>query len=558
MFCSIGTFGSLEFIIDMIKIGIVQQNYHLGDISANTNKIIQTIDHLKKNNVDLVIFPELTITGYPPEDLLFRDGFHEQVSIALERIVLSSTDIGVVLGYPRKVNDQRFNSAAYLFNGEICTIYDKWSLPNYSVFDEKRYFDKGSHSCVFNLKGGKFGLSVCEDIWQSEPTPAAVKAGAELLINLNASPFHLGKMEQREAIVSSRAKENSIPIIYTNLVGGQDELVFDGASFVLDKNGNTLCRLPTFEEHIEIIEYDPANNELVCKNTWSHPETEKAVFDALVLGVKDYVKKNKFKGVVIGLSGGIDSALTLVIAVHALGAENVEAVMLPTRFTSDISLTDAKALANTLSVDYKIIEIETVFESFLSILSDEFKDYSEDVTEENIQARIRGVVLMAIANKKNKMVLTTGNKSEMAVGYSTLYGDMAGGFDVLKDVPKTLVFAVSEYCNRDGEIIPKRIIEREPSAELRENQTDQDSLPAYEILDVVLDQYIEQEKSIDEIIAAGFDADLVKKVTRMVDINEYKRRQAPPGVRITPKAFGRDRRYPITSGFVDMIQATDD
>jgi len=536
---------------DKLCIGIAQQDFFVGNISYNTEKIINIINDVNPASIDLLVFPELTITGYPPEDILLRSGLYRQVEEALLAICREVDQFDVILGLPRLAEGRRYNSAVVIRRGKVLITYDKWVLPNYSVFDEKRYFDAGDSSAVFQLKGLSIGLTICEDIWQPAPAKAAVASGAQVLININASPFHLGKMRQRENVVAERVKENSVPLIYANLVGGQDELVFDGASFVINENQEITTRLAAFEESIEIVEVEVKSVKVVPGNVRAHPEINEAVFKALVLGVRDYVHKNGFKGVIIGLSGGIDSALTLVVAVEALGAENVEAVMLPTRYTSDMSLEDAKVLAERLNVDYKIIAIESAFELFLSLLSEEFEGESVDATEENIQARIRGVLLMAISNKKGKMVLTTGNKSEMAVGYSTLYGDMAGGFDVLKDLPKTRVFEVSRYCNRDQEVIPERIIIRPPSAELREDQEDQDSLPPYDILDEILEFYIEQDLSIEDIVAKGFDALLVKKIARMVDMNEYKRNQAPPGVRITPKAFGRDRRYPITSGFVD-------
>ncbi len=536
-----------------IKIALAQINLKVGDIRGNTVCILKSIAEAKLLSSDLIVFPELTITGYPPEDLLYRKGLYIQVEQAMDQILASTLDIDVILGLPRLVDGKAYNSAAYIRDGKILAVYDKWALPNYSVFDEKRYFHSGKKACVVEIKEIKIGLTICEDIWEPGPTKAAVTRGAQLIININASPFHQGKYLNREASVAKRAEENGVSVVYLNLVGGQDELVFDGASFVMNAKSEITTRLAAYQEQLEIIEID--KNTLAPKPSKivPHPQKLDAIYQALVLGVRDYVGKNGFKGVVIGLSGGIDSALTLVIAIDALGVENVEAVMLPTRFTSGISLTDAETMAQGLSVNYKVIPIEPAFETFLNMLTPEFEGRPVDATEENIQARIRGLILMAISNKKGAMVLTTGNKSEMAVGYSTLYGDMAGGFDVLKDVPKTLVFALSRHCNQESELIPTRIIERPPSAELREDQTDQDSLPEYEVLDAILELYIEQEMSIDEIIAQGFDENVVCKVTRLVDINEYKRRQAPPGIRITPKAFGRDRRYPITSGFIDKI-----
>jgi len=538
-----------------LRVAIAQQDFHVGNISFNADKIINIIDDLKSSGIDLLVFPELTITGYPAEDLLLRPGLYRQVDEALLAICGVIKHFDVVLGLPRLKDGKRYNSAVVIRAGKVIESYDKWELPNYGVFDEQRYFTCGDSSGVFQLKGLSIGLTICEDIWQPEPAKAAVDDGAQLLINLNASPFHLGKMEERERVVAERVKENSVPLIYVNLVGGQDELVFDGASFVINEKSEVISRLPAFKESISVVEVavdvEVSSVQVSKGSIQPHPEINEAIYQALVLGVRDYVRKNGFSSIILGLSGGIDSALTLVVAVDALGAENVEAVMLPTRYTSGMSLKDAKILAERLKVNYKIIEIESAFDLVLSLLADDFEGTEVDATEENIQARIRAVLLMALSNKKGKMVLTTGNKSEMAVGYSTLYGDMAGGFDVLKDVPKTRVFEISRYCNRNIEVIPTRIIDRPPSAELREDQEDQDSLPPYDILDQILEFYIEQDLSIETIVAKGFESELVKKVARMVDMNEYKRSQAPPGVRITPRAFGRDRRYPITSGFVD-------
>jgi len=534
-----------------LRIAIAQQDFEVANVSHNSQKIIRIINLLKSDNIDLLIFPELTLTGYPPEDLLLRSGLYRQVDAALLEICENVHEFDVVVGLPRRVEGKCFNSIAVIRQGKVITYYDKWVLPNYSVFDEKRYFDCGESSGTFNIGDLKIGLTICEDIWQPEPAKAAVDDGAKILININASPFHLGKLQEREQVVAQRVGEISVPVIYANLVGGQDELVFDGASFVMNEKQKIVSRLSAFKECIEVIEVDRNHGNVISGNVRSHPEPNEAIYEALVLGVRDYVHKNGFEGIILGLSGGIDSALTLVIAVDALGADNVEAVMLPTRYTSSISLEDAKSLAERFSIDYKVIAIESAFELFLSLLEEEFVGYQVDATEENIQARIRGLLLMAISNKKRKMVLTTGNKSEMAVGYSTLYGDMAGGFDVLKDVPKTRVFELSRYCNRDREVIPQRIIDRPPSAELRDDQKDEDSLPPYGVLDEILEYYIEQDLSIESIVQKGFDSQLVKKIARLVDLNEYKRSQAPPGVRITPRAFGRDRRYPISSGFVD-------
>lgn len=533
------------------RIALAQLNFTVGAVSANAQKVIDVINQLSGQSVDLIVFPELTLTSYPPEDLLFRDALYKQVEEALAAIISEVGETAVALGLPRYIGGRAYNQALILKNGkEICS-YDKWELPNYSVFDEKRYFTAGNKPAVVELAGVKIGLSICEDIWFTDPVQAAVQEGAELIVNLNASPFHVGKSLERETIVAKRVAENQVPVVYVNLVGGQDELVFDGASFVMDKYAHVVARLPAFTEEVAVIDFDADTWQPLEASVAPHLSQIESIYQALVLGVRDYVTKSGFDSVVLGLSGGIDSALTLVVAVEALGAQNVEAVMLPTRYTSDMSLEDAKLLASRSGVEYKVFPIEPVYESMLALLQEEFAGKAFDATEENIQARIRGTILMAISNKKGKLVLTTGNKSEMAVGYSTLYGDMAGGYDVLKDVPKTRVFELANYCNRNGEVIPQRIIDRPPSAELREDQKDEDSLPPYDVLDAILEKYIDKDMDVADIISAGFPAELVLKVTRMVDINEYKRRQAPPGVKITPKAFGRDRRYPICSGFRD-------
>ncbi len=545
-----------ESIQKTIRIVMAQINLHVGDLKGNADQVIQAVirarDELK---ADLVIFPELTLTGYPPEDLLLRPGFHMQVLRALEQVRHKVRGIDVVLGYPDQTLDGTFNSAALIQEGEISAIYNKQHLPNYSVFDERRYFAHGSNACVANIKGVPVGITICEDIWSPEPVRQAVEAGARLIINLNASPFHLTKENEREEAVRQRIEECGVPIIYVNLVGGQDELVFDGVSFVMNGEGKVTRRCPAFEEGLFSTEFEISGTEVrpIVGECVTPLSIEQSAYNALVLGVKDYVDKNGFKGVVIGLSGGIDSALTLAVAVDALGKDRVEAVSMPSRYTADMSIDDARQEAEALGIAFRVIPIETVFDAFLESLEEEFAGTDPDTTEENIQARCRGVLLMAISNKKRKIVLTTGNKSEMAVGYATLYGDMAGGFDVLKDVPKILVYRLAKYRNSVSAVIPERVIERPPSAELAPDQKDEDSLPAYEVLDPILEMYVEQDKGIDDIVAAGFDQEIVKQVISMVDRNEYKRRQAPPGVRITRRAFGRDRRYPITSGFTEFV-----
>ena len=572
----------------ILRILIAQINLRVGDVAANRDRVLAVVREARdQRGADLVVFPELTLTGYPPEDLLLRPELLERVQAALEAIRAASRGIGLVLGYPKRDLGSLFNVAGFIHDGRLVTEYAKQRLPNYSVFDEKRYFQAGQAPAVVDFKGLPLGLLICEDVWEEGPTTQSTEAGARLLINLNASPYHTGKAPEREDLLVRRAREHQVPILYANLVGGQDELVFDGGSFVVDAAGQLTQRAPFFSEALMLVEVE-AEAGAKGDGKWNepgdgygngpgdgdenghgygeagrlslrprpaaiapHPAEEEAVYQALVLGVRDYARKNGFHGAVLGLSGGIDSALTLAIAVDALGADQVEAVLMPSRYTAAMSIDDAQAQARALGVAHRVVPIEPAFQAFLGMLEGEFAGCAPDVTEENIQARCRGIILMAISNKKGKILLTTGNKSEVAVGYATLYGDMAGGFAPIKDVPKTLVYRLAAYRNTLGPaaIIPQRVIERPPSAELRENQTDQDSLPDYAVLDPILKRYVEQDESVAHIVAAGFPEDLVRRVTRLVDRNEYKRRQAPPGVRITTRAFGRDRRYPITSGF---------
>ena len=535
-----------------LRIALAQLNLLVGDIEGNAARLIQAAEQARDSlRADAVVFPELSLTGYPPEDLLLRPGLYQRVLAALERIKREVRGIDVILGYPREAAGGRFNAASLLHEGQLLDSYHKQHLPNYSVFDEKRYFAAGDHPCVVMIKGLAVGLTICEDIWQPGPVALAREAGARLIINLNASPFNLHKGRMREQAVRDRIRECGLPVVYVNLVGGQDELVFDGRSFVMDAEGQIAVQAPAYGEGLYLAEFavqDEQCQALPGERAPPLPE-EATVWQALVLGVRDYVEKNRFPGVVIGLSGGIDSAVTLALAVDALGADRVEAVMMPSRYTAPISLEDARRQAETMGVEYREIPIDPLFDAFLSSLAGEFAGRPADTTEENIQARCRGTLLMAISNKKGKMVLTTGNKSEMAVGYATLYGDMAGGFAILKDVPKTLVFRLARYRNTLGEVIPARVITRPPSAELAPGQQDSDSLPPYEILDAILEMYVEDDHCAEAIIAAGFEAETVRRGIRLVDGNEYKRRQAPPGVHITRRAFGRDRRYPITSGF---------
>jgi NAD+ synthase (glutamine-hydrolysing) len=541
-----------DFMTVMLRLVIAQLNLLVGDVPGNTERVIaaaeQARDQLK---AQAIVFPELTLTSYPPEDLLLRPALMLQVEESLRRIERETRGIDVILGHPQHEHGQLFNAASLLRDGRVHASYRKQLLPNYSVFDEKRYFTPGSAACVVEIGGIPVGLTICEDVWQPEAVRHAVDAGARLLLTLNASPYHMEKGQEREAIVQARVRETGVPLVYVNQVGGQDELVFDGASFITDAHGMVTQRCPAFEEGLYQVELEVKNEKVVPKPQPSPPKPslEEEIYRALVLGVRDYVGKNRFPGVAIGLSGGIDSALTLCIAVDALGAERIEALMMPSRFTATMSLEDAAAQAKALGVTYHSISIEPMFEAFVAQLKDEFQGRARDVTEENIQARIRGTLLMAVSNKTGKMVLTTGNKSEMAVGYATLYGDMAGGYGAIKDVFKTMVYRLAEYRNRIQPVIPRRVFERAPSAELAPDQKDSDSLPSYDVLDPILERYVERDQSPEAIIAAGFDAATVRRVAAMVDRNEYKRRQAAPGVRITRRAFGRDRRYPITSGY---------
>lgn len=538
----------------LTRLAIAQLNLCVGDISGNTEKIIDaSLTAKDKYKADIIIFPELTISSYPPEDLLLRPAFNDYINAALERIVAETKDIHVILGYPLKQNDNLYNACSLIYNGIIKQTYYKQQLPNYGVFDEKRYFTPGDETCLFEINGINAALSICEDIWVPGPTNVAAAAGAKILFNINASPYHKNKLSERENIISKRAADSGIYIVYTNLVGGQDELVFDGNSMVVDNNGKLVFHAPQFEEGLFSVDLiiDHPEHQKNSKVASPDPVEEESIYNALVLGVRDYVRKNNFKGAVIGLSGGIDSALTLSIAVDALGSENVEALIMPSRYTADISIEDACLQAETLGIEHEIISIEQPFDAFLKVLAPRFKELPADTTEENIQARCRGLLLMAISNKSGKLVLTTGNKSEMAVGYATLYGDMAGGYAPLKDVWKTLVYRLAKWRNTQQQVIPERVISRPPTAELRHDQLDQDSLPDYEILDPILEQYIELDRHPEQIIANGYDADTVYKVIRLVDRNEYKRRQAAPGVRITERAFGRDRRYPISSGYIE-------
>jgi NAD+ synthase (glutamine-hydrolysing) len=530
---------------------MAQQDFLVGAIDANADRILAAcIQARDEMAADIIVFPELALTGYPPEDLLLRAHFITHVEHAIQRLCAGISGITAIVGYPLRQADGLYNAAAVIRDGGVGAVYRKQHLPNYGVFDEKRYFSAGIAPCVVDIQGVPVGITICEDIWQSGPVQQAADAGARLLININASPFHAGKRNEREQLVMQRARETDLPVMYVNLVGGQDELVFDGGSFVVDRNGALTQRAPDCETGLYPVDFQlngvvtPVPGE--CP---PHPETEAAIYRVLVLGVRDYINKNGFGGAVLGLSGGIDSALTLAIAVDAIGAERVEVVMMPSRYTASMSLEDARAEAVALGVVHHELSIEGPFSSFLEVLGGMFAGLPADTTEENIQARCRGIILMAISNKKGRILLTTGNKSEMSVGYATLYGDMAGGFAPIKDVPKLLVYRLCAYRNSLGPVIPQRVLERPPSAELAPDQKDEDSLPPYAVLDPILERYIEQERSVESIVAEGYDPALVARVAMLVDRNEYKRRQAPPGVRITQRAFGRDRRYPLTSGY---------
>ena len=531
---------------------LAQLDLMVGDVAGNLDRIIAAAERARdQHHADVIAFPELALVSYPPEDLLLRPGMRPRVERALQTLRERVQGIAVVLGHPHHQDGKVYNAASVFRDGERLALYFKHALPNYSVFDEKRYFAAGSRPATFEVRGHVIGLSICEDIWQPQPTRLAVQAGARLILNMNASPFHHSKGDEREAVVRQRVQENGVPVLYVNLVGGQDELVFDGNSFSMGSDGEVMSRAPAYQDTLLPVQLRLTGNGLQIAPGEVAPRLseEASVYRGLVTGVRDYISKNGFPGAIIGLSGGIDSALTLAIAVDALGADRVQAVMMPSRYTADISLEDARAEAEALGVDYQVLPIEPVFSAFLDALSGLFEGLPVDSTEENIQARCRGVMLMALSNKSGRMVLTTGNKSEMAVGYATLYGDMAGGFAVIKDVPKTLVFRLSAYRNSLSPVIPQRVLERPPSAELAEDQQDTDSLPPYDVLDPILQMYVEEDRSPRQIIASGYAEQDVRRVLTLVDRNEYKRRQAPPGIRVTRRAFGRDRRYPLTSGY---------
>jgi NAD+ synthetase len=557
-----------------VKIAVAQINCVLGDLSGNAARILDCASRAKAAGAQVLLTPELSLCGYPPEDLLLRDGFFRDCAAALNDLAAAvPPGIRAIVGHPQLADGRRYNAASVLHDGRIAATYRKRNLPNYTVFDEDRYFEPGSEPVVFEVNGVRLGINICEDlwgeqgpveagasaaqrgaaegghskVWRADAPRLARAAGAQVLLVLNASPYHTRQHASRLEVARSRAAENSLAIVYANLVGGQDELVFDGASFALDARGESTHQLPFFEEaldYVDIVDGVPRRGSIAPPLS-----LEAGVYRALCLGVRDYLGKNGFPGAILGLSGGVDSALTLVIACDALGADKVRAVMMPSQYTADISWLDSRDMAQRLRVRYDEIAIRPVFDSFLSALAGEFKGQPVDAAEENLQARIRGTLLMALSNKFGSIVLTTGNKSEMAVGYSTLYGDMAGGFAVIKDVAKTLVYRLAEYRNGLGEVIPQRIIERAPSAELRPDQTDQDSLPPYAVLDAIMSAYMERNLSPADIVAGGQRVEDVVRVVGLIKRNEYKRRQAPVGIRITQRGFGKDWRYPITSRY---------
>jgi NAD+ synthase (glutamine-hydrolysing) len=573
-----------------LRIGMAQINSTVGDFTGNRNKILKSLEKARSSGVDLVVFPELAICGYPPEDLLFKPRFIAENLRSLEKVVELTKDICAVVGFVDS-NDGIYNAAAIIHDGRLVSIYHKMYLPNYGVFDEDRYFEPGTECPVYVIAGFKVGVNICEDIWYEQgPSRMQAYSGAEIIVNISASPYHFGKGAVRENMIRSRAVDNVAIVAFNNLVGGQDELVFDGGSMIIDEKGEIVARGKQFKEDMVIADLYPAGAvrarrknpawrrelPLMKKEGWrksptvvvseSIISTEKPplspavaevpgfpaeVYSALVLGTRDYIRKNGFAKVLIGLSGGLDSTLVAAIAVDALGKSNVVGVTMPSRYSSEGSVSDAGLLAANLGIEILTIPIEKAFTAYLETLSDVFEGTQPGVAEENIQARIRGNILMAISNKFGWLVLTTGNKSEMATGYATLYGDMAGGFAVIKDVPKTMAYQLAKYRNSlaGTDIIPSSVIEKPPSAELRPDQQDTDSLPSYDLLDPVLTAYVEEDKSVEQIIAMGIDEQVVKKAARLVDISEYKRRQAPPGVKITPRAFGRDRRLPITSRY---------
>lgn len=530
-----------------MKIAIAQLNVTVGDLAGNAAKIMDAARRARAGGAGLLLTTELALSGYPPEDLLLRDDFFEACAEVFQRMVREISGITVVLGHPHQIGSKRYNAASVIRDGAVVATYLKRTLPNYTVFDEERYFDSGDAPCVFEHAGVRIGINICADVWEEPAAKAARESGAQLLLVLNASPYHINKQLTRYEVVRERVGKTGMSVIYANQVGGQDELVFDGASFTVDGRGELTHQLPAFKEAVALVEV--VGGVPVKGDVAPVVSLEQDVYSALTLGVRDYLGKNGFPGALLGLSGGIDSALTLAVAVDALGADKVHAVMMPSPYTAGMSCEDAKAQAQAMSTRYSEIAIRPVFDAFRAALADEFRGLPEDVTEENLQARIRGTLLMAMSNKTGAIVLTTGNKSEMGTGYATLYGDMAGGFAVLKDIKKTLVYRLAEYRNTLGPVIPRRVIERAPSAELRPGQKDQDSLPPYDVLDGIMEAYVERYRSPQEIVAMGYAQADVDRVVRLIRVSEYKRRQSPVGIRITSRGFGKDWRYPITNKF---------
>jgi NAD+ synthetase len=534
-----------------MRVAIAQLNQRVGDSASNARGILEAVARARRAGASLIVTPELSLPGYPPEDLALRPAFVDACARELTALAAQVGPETVVVGFIERAHGACYNAAAVVREGRVQSVYRKRALPNYTVFDEERYFAAGTDPCVFSVDGTRVGVIICEDVWIPEPAAQARAAGAQVLVVPNGSPYHTKQQALRREQVSARARECGIAVVYVNRVGGQDELVFDGASLVIDARAQLAQQVPAWHETIALVDFEGAAPRHV-RGTLD-TALEPHVYAALVMGVRDYVEKNAFPGVILGLSGGVDSALTLAIAVDALGASRVRAVMMPSPYNAPMSLEDAKAMATMVGVRYDEIAIGPMFDSFRAALEPQFRGRETDATEENLQARIRGTLLMALSNKTGAIVLTTGNKSEMAVGYATLYGDMAGGFAVLKDISKTLVYRLCRYRNGLGRVIPERVITRAPSAELRPGQTDQDSLPPYDVLDGVLEAYVEHDRSPDEIVAMGFPADAVAKVVRLIKTSEYKRRQSAVGIRITPRGFGKDWRYPITSGWNDRV-----
>ncbi len=532
-----------------LTVAVAQLNCVVGDISGNARRILDAVARAKAAGADVVLTPELALCGYPPEDLLLRPAFLQACADELAALAAQVQGITVLVGYPAEQDGLRFNAAAVIRDGRIVDSYFKHRLPNYEVFDEERYFEPGSGACVFELKGVRIGVNICADVWESGAAEVARDAGAEVLLVLNASPFHMHKQQRRYEVMRERIADTGLPVAYCNLVGGQDELVFDGGSFALDQDGLLAWQGASFVDELTVLSF--ADGAWRDQGVPDVRPVEADVYDALVLGVRDYLGKNGFPGALIGLSGGVDSALTLAIAVDALGADKVRAVMMPSPYTAQMSLDDSREMVRWLGVRYDEIAIEPAMKTFADMLAPQFAGLAEDTTEENLQSRIRGMLLMALSNKTGAIVLTTGNKSEMATGYATLYGDMAGGFAVIKDIAKTLVYRLSNWRNTVSYAIPERIITRPPSAELKPGQTDQDSLPPYEVLDAIVEAYMENDLSPREIIAKGYSEADVRRVVRLLRISEYKRRQSPVGIRVTHRGFGKDWRYPITNRYRD-------